>query len=95
MAASVRAFRLYNDMHRLAGRRALDAVIRCSAQHLLLAGFAALAPLLGWLRNAGLRAAVRDDPWPGAGLVLSYVRPSSRGRNGVVDVLLEVAPRRL
>ncbi len=66
-------FRLFEDIHGLAGNRVLDAVMRFSAQYLLFAVLATLALLLlVRLRADGLRAAVRDSLWPAAGLVLSY-----------------------
>jgi len=65
-------FRLFEDIHGLAGNRALDAVMRFSAQYLLFAVFAALAVLvLLRFRADGLRTAVRDSLRPAAGLVLS------------------------
>ena len=66
-------FRLFKDIHGLAGNAVLDAVMRFSAQYLLFVVFAALAVLLLLrLRADGLRAATRDSVWPAAGLVLSY-----------------------
>lgn len=66
-------FRLFEDIHGLAGNRLLDAVMRFSAQYLLFAVLATLAlQLMVRLRADGLRAAVRDSLWPAAGLILSY-----------------------
>lgn len=66
-------FKLFNDIHGLAGNAAVDAVMRFSARYLLFALGAALAVLLlARLRTDGLRDAVRDALWPAAGLVLSY-----------------------
>ena len=65
--------RLFNNIHGLAGNAALDAIMRFSAQYLLIAVFAVLALLmLARLRTDGLRTAVLDGLWPAAGLVLSY-----------------------
>lgn len=66
-------FRLFEDIHGLAGNAGLDAVMKFSAQYLLFVVFAVLAILLLLrLRAVGIRTAVRDSLWPAAGLVLSY-----------------------
>ena len=67
-------FRLFNDVHGLAGNRFFDALMRFSAQYLLFAVFAVLALLLlVRLRADGLRTALWVALWPGAALVLSYL----------------------
>jgi undecaprenyl-diphosphatase len=66
-------FKLFNDIHGLAGNAAVDAVMRFSAQYLLFVVGAVLAALLlARLRTNGMRDAVRDALWPATGLVLSY-----------------------
>ena len=67
-------FRLFSDVHELAGNRFLDALMEFSAQYLLFAVFAGLVwLLLARLRTDGLRTAARGALWPVAALILSYL----------------------
>jgi undecaprenyl-diphosphatase len=66
-------FRLFKDIHGLAGNEAVDAAMRFSAKYLLFVVVVVLGLLLlARLRSDGLREAVRDALWPVAGLVVSY-----------------------
>ena len=66
-------FRLFNDIHGLAGSGPVDAVMRFSAQYLLFVVVVVLGLLLlARLRSDGLRDAIRDGLWPAAGLAVSY-----------------------
>jgi undecaprenyl-diphosphatase len=67
-------YRLFNDIHGLAGNSAVDAIMKFSAKYLLYVLVVVLGLLLlqRW-RETGFALAFRTGLWCAAGLVLSFV----------------------